>query len=164
MPCLVILQNSSWQQPARMWQQPSYFLWCGNSVFCDLSIWTPKTTVFCINHVKHSKNVSYCLTCWHALSSGCLGHGFRIRLTWQHGFLKTKQNTWVYAQNCCLGCSNGQITENWISTSKKLLRAVATFWLAAVNLNFEELPGKAWARHGLHCSVKTAQLVGTSWD
>ena len=70
------------------------------------------------NMWTHSKHVSYCFTCWHALPSGCLGHGFRIRPTWQHGFLKTKQITWVYAQNCCFGCSNGQITENWISTSK----------------------------------------------
>merc|ERR1712086_1243820 len=58
--------------------------------------------------------MSYCVTCWHALSSGCLGHGYRIRPNLQHGILKTKQITWVYAQSCCLWCSSRQITENRI--------------------------------------------------
>ena len=53
-------------------------------------------------------------------------------------FFRTKQIIWVYAQNCCFGCSSGQVTETSISTSTKIRRAVATFWLAAVNLSFEE--------------------------
>ena len=64
MPCLVILQNSSWQQPARMWQQPSNIFWCGNSVFCDLSIWTPKTTVLCINPCDLLSFEKAMLSCW----------------------------------------------------------------------------------------------------
>ena len=64
MPCLVILQNSSWQQPARMWQQPSNFFCCGNSVFCDLSIWTPKTTVSCINPCDLLSFEKAMLSCW----------------------------------------------------------------------------------------------------
>ena len=64
MPCLVILQNSSWQQPARMWQQPSKIFWCGNSVFCDLSIWTPKTTVLCINPCDLLSFEKAMLSCW----------------------------------------------------------------------------------------------------
>ena len=64
MPCLVILQNSSWQQPARMWQQPSTIFWCGNSVFCDLSIWTPKTTGLCINPCVLLSFEKAMLSCW----------------------------------------------------------------------------------------------------
>ena len=64
MPCLVILQNSSWQQPARMWQQPSKNFWCGNSVFCDLSIWTPKTTFLCINPCDLLSFEKAMLSCW----------------------------------------------------------------------------------------------------